>query len=309
MEEKADALKELVLRCRRTGEGRRELLEELARRAYGFAGRRRGAGEDEPGEFLLFMYPRLERLVDRYRDAGVPFEHYLNSVLGWNLRSFRRHARAAEMRWRAGITADFWQPQVEQGRAQDEGEGEDEGDPQPCPLPFVPRLRRPAERKRFLLLVLRECWRLGPRRLEQAARIARVSAPWLAAVAAALRATLAPRLRRLERLRGRRDAAWAGMRLLQEQRAHAGDPRESERLERAITRYAICWRRACDLITKVPLEPTHRRIASELGMPRGTVDTCLRAARGLRLVATNSLRQREMELRTPQTLLADRKPA
>jgi hypothetical protein len=272
MEERADVLKEMVLRCRRTGEGRQEVLAELARRAYGFAGRRRGAGEDEPGEFLLFMYPRLQRLIDRYCDAGVPFDHYLNSVLGWNLRSFRRHARASEARWRAGMTVDFWQP------AADDNEGGGEAQV----LPFVPELRRPAERKRFLLLVLRECWRLPPQRLEEAARVARVSAPWLAAAAVALRATLAPRLRRLERLRGRRDAAWAGMRLLEEQRARAGDPAERERLERGISRYAICWRRACELIRRIPLEPTHRTIAAELGMPRGTVDTCLRAAQALR---------------------------
>ncbi len=142
----------------------------------------------------------------------------------------------------------------------------------------MPQLGGRADRKRFLLLVLRSCWRLDDARLERAAKMARVSAAWLAGVAATLRGALAPRLRRLERLRARRDAAYARMRLLQERRAFAADPQERQRLDRQVAREAAGWRRACRLIGRVPLEPTHRRIAAELGMPRGTVDTCLRAA-------------------------------
>jgi hypothetical protein len=69
------------------------------------------------------------------------------------------------------------------------------------------------------------------------------------------------------------------MRVLQERRKLALDPQAIRGLDRAIERQALVWRRSCDLIRRVPLEPTHRRIAGELGLPRGTVDTCLRVAR------------------------------
>ena len=67
--------------------------------------------------------------------------------------------------------------------------------------------------------------------LALAASIARVPAQWLAATAETLRGALAPRVRRLERLRGRRNAAYARMRLLQERRALAVEPQAMQRLE------------------------------------------------------------------------------
>jgi hypothetical protein len=256
------------------------VVSVLAERAYDFVRRRRGAGEDEPGEFLLFMYPRFERMIDRYVDAGVPFEHYLNSVLAWNLRSCRRRARAAERSWQAGRLSELWPGEGRDSTARPYARPEaDAGaDGPPSPLPVVPPLRTAAARRRFLLLVLRACTRIGPGHLARAAGAARVPAAWLAETVDRLRGAVAPRLARLERLRARRDAAWARMRLLQERRALAVEPGERERLERAIARQAAGWRRACDLIRRVPLEPTHRRLARELGLPRGTVDSALRAA-------------------------------
>ena len=280
MDDRDEALKQRVLRCRCTGEGREELVAELAVRAYRFAGHRRGASEDEPGEFLLYMYPRLHGLILRYQDVGVPFEHYFNSVLAWNLRSYRRRARGLELDWQAGRVPVLWPGE---GLAGGEACGDLDAPGQdheeaPCPGPRESPLPDPAARKRFLLLVLRNCWRLGPGQLARAARIACVPADWLAATADTLRGGLVRRAARLDRLRGRRNAAYARMRLLQERRRRALDPEATRRLDGDIAREAAVWRRSCDLIRRVPLEPTQRRIASELGLPRGTVDTCLRVA-------------------------------
>ncbi len=274
MDEQDQALKEKVLRCGRTGEGMRELIAELAVRAYRFAGHRRGATEDEPGEFVVYMYPRLQSLIARYRDTGVPFEHYLNSVLAWNLRSCRRRARGLDLEWQAGRVPALW-PGEGRGGGEASGDGEQPGEERRAPLP---PLADPAARKRFVLLVLRNCWRLGPGHLSRAASMAGVPADWLADTADALRGALAARVTRLDRLRGRRNAAYARMRLLQERRRFSLDARATQCLDGAIAREAIVWRRSCDLIGRVPLEPTHRRIAAELGIPRGTVDTCLRVA-------------------------------
>ena len=100
---------ERVLTCQRTGEGRRALLDELATYTYRYPRRKLPTlDEDVPGEFYLFCHDKLEQLIVRFRDRGIPFEHYLNSVLSWQLRSFLAKRRDAEHAWQTALRSRLW---------------------------------------------------------------------------------------------------------------------------------------------------------------------------------------------------------
>ena len=101
---------ERVLACQRTGEGRRALLDELATYTYRYPRRKLPTlDEDAPGEFYLFCHDKLEQLIVRFRDRGKPFEHYLNSVLSWQLRSFLARRRDSEHSWQTALRSRLWE--------------------------------------------------------------------------------------------------------------------------------------------------------------------------------------------------------
>lgn len=64
--------------------------------------------EDVPGEFYLYCYDKLELLIDRFEDRGIPFEHYANSVLRWQLRSFIRDRKHLDQRGRVALYNLVW---------------------------------------------------------------------------------------------------------------------------------------------------------------------------------------------------------
>lgn len=45
--------------------------------------------EEERIDYLCWLYPRLSRAIDSYRDIGSSFDSYLNSVIYWSLREYR----------------------------------------------------------------------------------------------------------------------------------------------------------------------------------------------------------------------------
>jgi hypothetical protein len=100
---------ERVLTFQRTGAGRRALLDELATYTYHYPRRKLPTlDEDAPGEFYLLCHHKLEQLIVRYRDHGKPFEHYLNSVLSWQLRSFLAKRRDSEHAWQTALCSRLW---------------------------------------------------------------------------------------------------------------------------------------------------------------------------------------------------------
>ncbi len=58
--------------------------------------------QDECFDFLCWVYPRLGKAIERYRDQGSTFEAYMSSVIRWSFREFRfkmRDQKALEYSW------------------------------------------------------------------------------------------------------------------------------------------------------------------------------------------------------------------
>jgi len=98
-----------VLAFQRDGRGAAAIRRELSLYVYRYPLRKYPTlEEDAAGDFFLFCEPKLERLVDRFRDCGKPFEHYLNSVLCWQLKSFLARRRRVESGWQVGLHSPIW---------------------------------------------------------------------------------------------------------------------------------------------------------------------------------------------------------
>ena len=88
---------------------RRALVNELGAYAYRFPRwTLRNLDEDVPGDFYLFCHDKLGLMIDQFEDRGVPFEHYVNSVLKWQLRSFLGSRRKHDTEWQNGLFSHTW---------------------------------------------------------------------------------------------------------------------------------------------------------------------------------------------------------
>jgi len=266
-------LTEKVLQYQRTRQGLREIVNEIAPRVYQFPRRTMGWDEDACGEFYVFIHPRLIRLLDRFRDQGKPFESYLWSVLNWQLRNFARDRNRNERRWKVSL-------RVEPGAtvSLDDRPGFTDG-PEAQALSasavFGRYVRSEADRRNFLFLALKCSRLIDPENAPALARVAGVTAETLMGLVAALRDMRGARESRHEMFRGRRNKAYASIRLMEAELQGEADPEKRTSAEEALARMRRRMSGAMQRMSRVGLAPTNLEISKVLGVPKGTVDSGL----------------------------------
>ena len=271
--EQTSALNTRVLDYQRTGAGLQELIDRLSPRIYHYPRHRPGLDEDDCGDFYVYFYPRLIRTLNNFREQGKPFDHYLNSVLRWQLRSYLRRKNSDKYRQALACRPDFWDtPEPEENP--------------PAPGPLWPGehlpvmnlehlLKSDSDRRRFLLLLIKNMQLLDARELEAGASLCGLSPEELARVTAELRKRLSVKEERLETLRTRRNRAFFKLSLLEAELAAAAEAAEKRRLLAAVARARAALRLAQQRLARTPRCPTNRDLAEVLGLPKGTVDTAL----------------------------------
>ena len=300
-----------MLTCQRTGEGRRALLEELATYTYRYPRRKLPTlDEDAPGEFYLFCHDKLEQLIVRFRDRGKPFEHYLNSVLSWQLRSFLAKRRDSEHAWQTALRSRLWeepeaaaQPPATpparmdrrsnaagvSPRAARRRQPRREDNVRPFPgAAAAPRrggghgrilaLATPTAtsetvRRRLLYGALKTGHRLEEPQLAAAAQAIGCDLPRLRFLIEQLVRGRASAHRRLRLLRERRTRAFAQLQLWSAAAHQAVDEARRAHAVKRAARHRHTVATAQSEISRVRVAPSNREIAALLGIPKGTVDT------------------------------------
>ena len=266
-------LTEKVLSYQRTRQGLRDIVSEIAPRVYQFPRRTMGWDEDACGEFYVFIHPRIIRLLDRFRDQGKPFESYLWAVLNWQLRNFARDRNRDERRWKVSL-------RIEPGEAvsldhhQGSGEGP-EAQAMHASAAFARYVRSDADRRNFLFLALKCSRLIDTENAPALARVAGVAAETLMALVTALLEMRGTRESRHEMFRGRRNKAYAAIRLLETELQEEVDPAKRASTEEALARTRRRMSSAMQRMSRVGLEPTNLEISKVLGVPKGTVDSGL----------------------------------
>jgi hypothetical protein len=54
--------------------------------------------EETASDFLLFLIPKLERIIERYSYSGVSFEVYLRKIIYWQIKTFTQQRKDAQLR-------------------------------------------------------------------------------------------------------------------------------------------------------------------------------------------------------------------
>ena len=112
----AECRNERVFAAQTSRRRRCALINELGAYAYRFPRNTlRNLDEDVPGDFFLFCHDKLGLMIDHFEDRGIPFEHYVNSVLKWQLRSFLRLRKQLDTEWQTGLYSQTWGRSVQFG--------------------------------------------------------------------------------------------------------------------------------------------------------------------------------------------------
>jgi hypothetical protein len=213
-------------------------------------------------DYLSWLYPRIKRAIDKYRETRAPFETYIGAIMRWSAREYR--FRRSDHRITEYTT---WSIKHTEMMTR-------ENEPEYLPLGSGPDLV--ANPRQVLFLILKSYYF--------------VSDDFLARIAPKVgikKETLLEMITKIRNLRAKRDAEISLLRersygqfyrcIAYERRLKAlpetsvYHARMRAQLERARKRLAAIRRR----LAKTRREATNAQIAETLGIPKGTVDSAI----------------------------------
>jgi hypothetical protein len=307
------AITKKVLNYQRVGEGLNSVVQSVAEMVYRYPAGRSGFTEEDGAEFLLRFYPRIKRLINRYRPTGSSFESYLRSTLRYQLKSLAAERTMDRIRFSAVSDAETSREVVGHGPSWPAEEvprgetgapayasasagstpssrrGASSGAPRkhPAHRPSALRLQpggdrgtkiTPGQAQRLLCMALRSSECLDSDLCARLARVVGCDPQWLEGRWQELRERMYELRLRQQRSRVSRDRAWFELRCVEEKLAHAL-PDERELLLAERERWAGKLERARTTLRKSLHGPTHLEIAEVLGIAKGTVDSGVFKAR------------------------------
>jgi RNA polymerase sigma factor (sigma-70 family) len=265
-------LTEKVLQFQDTHEGLSDLLNEISPRIYAFPKKALQRDEDAPGDFYLFFYPRLLRLLDRFEYQGKPFEVYLQSVLNWQFKNFLHTRWYQETTW---DTMTWIEPG--EGYSLPETNEDDTSCIQTSLLQSQAKeiLKTRADRRNFLLLLLKCPETIDAVTAPALAEATNQSPETLLSLREALHDNCQPHETRREVFRARRNKAFSKTRILENTLQRESDPHRRAILNAGLTLTRWRMTTAVHKLSKIAQSPSNRQIANILNIPKGTVDSGL----------------------------------
>ncbi|AFG37218.1 hypothetical protein [Spirochaeta africana] len=281
-------LTRVVLRYQRGQCGLHEVFRQTAPLIYSYPVRSRRGTEDDSGEFLLYYYRRLVRLLHRYQyRTNISFDAYLHTSLRYQYATFTKR-RAAAMECHEN-------PDLDSALG---GEHQLYHDPRLQPQSGVLQkpgmllermhtlcgsatMRLASLRRRMAILVLMNAGTILPEEIALCSTAAGIETAELTRMVDTLRQQMNQRSQRAAMLRRRRNRAFVELFVLQQRLQRSCDPTEQKLLhsycERSHTKLEATRRQ----LSQVRCQPMHREIAELLGIPVGSVHSSISAMRRL----------------------------
>jgi hypothetical protein len=220
--------------------------------------------KDDFMDYLCWLYPRLSRAIDRYKDTGASFDAYVASLIRWSIREYR--ARETDHR----ITENTcWKTQA--------GETEVHS-PEPVYLEPEPVYDTAPNPRQILVLLLKSYHYVSDDFLRRIAPAVGIDADKLGGMMEELREM---RLEREDEIRGLQERIHCQYyrcmafekRMLYSMEGSAKYERMKGCLDRARKRLAAMRKR----LASVKMGASNRQVANVLGVPKGTIDSSLYA--------------------------------
>jgi DNA-binding CsgD family transcriptional regulator len=218
--------------------------------------------QDKCVDYLCWLYPRLSRAVETYKNTGASFDAYIGALVHWSAREYR--TREAEHK----ITEyACWKAKAEEMAVHN---------PEPEYLEIRPPVKPFPNPRQVLILLLKSYFYVSEDFLSRAAPALGMGKEKLRQLVDELRKL---RLRRDEEIRGLKERIFCQYyRCLAFEKKLELLPKDSVyyirmqgRVLRARTRLTAMKAR----LASTRMEATNRQIAEVLGIPKGTVDSSL----------------------------------
>lgn len=220
-------------------------------------------------DYLCWLYPRISRAIDNYRNQGSSFDSYIRSLVRWSAREYRSreadHLATEYACWSA--------------RARDLFACSQEPDYAEPP----PALKPVSNPRQVLVLLLKSYYFVSEDFIARAAPAIGIKKEKLGQLIEELRKQ---RMEREEEIRTLRERIYTQYYrcLTLEKRIDAAPEGSAHRekmkqcRERAVKRLAGMRRR----LGSIRLDPSNRQVAEVLGVPKGTIDSNLYAVKAKR---------------------------
>jgi DNA-directed RNA polymerase specialized sigma24 family protein len=227
-------------------------------------------GDEEEGiDYLCWLYPRLSRAIQNYRDNGAPFAAYISALVRYSIKEYQSRQTDHHITEYAAWTAQAIDFEV---RSQDSEYPEEEEEEKPVRLQRLP----PLKSRQLLLLILRSYFFLSEDFIERAAPFTGVEKEKLQEMIKKLRDRRSQKEENIRLFRERittqfyRCLTWE-KRLKYLLPESARYKKIQDQLERARKRLEKMRRR----FTGIKLDATHKQIAEVTGISAGTVSSGL----------------------------------
>ncbi|MDR3343061.1 MAG: hypothetical protein LBT14_09815 [Treponema sp.] len=223
--------------------------------------------KDACTDYLCWLYPRISRAIEVYKDIGASFDSYIGSLVYWAAREYR--SREAD---HYGTECACWAARAEEEMAVCSNDPEYwESGPVAKSIPNAQQL---------LVLLLKSYFFISEELLARAAPMIGIKRKRLRSLLDAIREQ---RLKQDDEVRNLQERIYGQYYrcIAYESKLAAvlaGTPAYEKiagRLKRARTRFVAMKKR----LTDCRLDPSNRQIAEVLGIPKGTVDSMLHAVK------------------------------
>ena len=223
-------------------------------------------------DFVSWLYPRLSRAIDYYKETGASFDVYISAIVQWSCKEYL--TREAEH-----YTTEFacWKARAEE-MAANSSEAEYFDDPVSEPEPLFPLVD--IKPRHILILVLKSYYFVTDDFLNQVVAATGMKKEYFIALIDKLHQLRAKREEKIHELRERLYSQYYRCLAFEKRLActYEGTAKYiklKSSLERAHKRYwTIKMRLEC-----IRKDATNQQVANILNIPRGTVDSALHSIR------------------------------
>ncbi len=298
------SISEKVLLFQKNGSWYDDIFKELSIEAYQYPQKKNSQDEDDAGEFYLFFIPKIKKLITKYVNYGIPFEHYFRVSLAADYKAFCNIKNRKASILQFSKSPDFYVDLLEYNiQTSFNNYSEDSKNiyntftqntsPQnnsinnyikniPDRIKYLfqidemNNIEKNSIKFRIFFLALRFANFLDKYKIELITNLTGFNREWIILKFNNILKIINQKKQQLELLRYKRNNIFCKLRLLEKKLIYENDRYLKDKLETKIMKYRSRYKRINKRISVCGIEPSYLQIAHELQIPKGTVGTGLR---------------------------------
>lgn len=267
-----------ILNYQINGQGLKQLEDEVALIIYHYPPMRHRWDPDECSEFLVYFYPRINRMIKGYTDYGKTFEMLLTVALKWQMKGFGAHQLEKKKREVLLKEKAFWDLPISDVSVNFPGDEPTEIDPKVKKLLGIDqsgKIKLNGHKKRLLYLLLRTADKVSPGLIQHSSYLTGYNTSWIEEKIEQVRLITRQRRARQQALIHRRMTALFKIYCLHGKIQGEINALDRSRLCLDLEEEMVKLKSINYKISKTIVSPTHQEIATILNTPKGSIDSGL----------------------------------